>query len=61
VKWAGHVVSIGRGETYAGFGWGKLRKKDHLKDPGVDGEYYYNKSSGCGGMVWIELAQGRDR
>ena len=22
---------------YTGFGWGNLRKRDHLEDPGVDG------------------------
>jgi len=22
---------------YTGFGWGNLRKRDHLGDPGVDG------------------------
>jgi len=27
----------GRREVYAGFWWGNLRERDHLKDPGVDG------------------------
>ena len=27
----------GRGEVYTGFRWGKLRERDHLGDPGVDG------------------------
>jgi len=27
----------GRGEAYRGFWWGKLRERDHLEDPGVDG------------------------
>ena len=26
-----------RGKTYAWFGWGNLRERDHLGDPGVDG------------------------
>jgi hypothetical protein len=26
-----------RGEAYTGIWWGKLRKRDHLEDPGVDG------------------------
>jgi hypothetical protein len=27
----------GRGGTYTGFWWGKVRERDHLEDPGVDG------------------------
>jgi hypothetical protein len=27
----------GRGEKYAGFWFGNLRKLDHLEDPGVNG------------------------
>ena len=26
-----------RGEMYTGFWWGNLRERDHLGDPGVDG------------------------
>ena len=26
-----------RGEVYAGFWWGNLREREHLKEPGVDG------------------------
>jgi len=27
-----------RGEVYTGFWWGKLRQRDHLEDPGLDGK-----------------------
>jgi hypothetical protein len=26
------------GEAYTEFGWGNLRDRDHLEDPGVDGK-----------------------
>jgi len=29
--------TMGRGEGYTGFWWGKLRERNHLEDPGVDG------------------------
>ena len=28
----------GRAEVYTGFGWGNLRERNHLEDPGVDGK-----------------------
>jgi hypothetical protein len=37
MRWAGHVACMGRGEMYTGFWWANLRKRDHLKDPGIDG------------------------
>jgi len=37
MRWAGHVVDMGRGEAYTGFWCGNLRERDHLGDPGVDG------------------------
>jgi hypothetical protein len=37
MRWAGHVARMGRVEAYTRFWWGKLRERDHLGDPGVDG------------------------
>jgi hypothetical protein len=38
MRWAGHVVPTwGRGEVYTRSWWGKLRDRDHLEDPGIDG------------------------
>jgi hypothetical protein len=47
---------------YAGFWWGKLRERDHLGDPGLDGRIILK----CifrmwdGGMEWLDVAQDRD-
>jgi len=30
MRWAGHVVRMGRGEAYTGLWWGNLRERDHL-------------------------------
>jgi len=37
MRWMGHVAQMGRGEAYTGFWWGNLKERDHLEDPGVDG------------------------
>jgi len=33
----GGAYSTYGGEVYTGFWWGKLRERDNLEDPGVDG------------------------
>jgi len=37
INWVGHVEGTGGGDVYAGFWWWNLRERDHLEDPGVDG------------------------
>jgi hypothetical protein len=37
MRWAGHVVRMGRVYVYTGFWWGNLRERYHLGDPDVDG------------------------
>jgi hypothetical protein len=53
-----------REEAYTGFWWGNLRERDHLGDPGIDGEDNIKmdlQEVGCGVMDWIGLAQDWDR
>jgi len=39
-----HVARMGRGEVYADFWWGKLRERDHLEEPDVNGRII---------LIWI--------
>jgi hypothetical protein len=48
--------------VHTGFGWGNLRERDHLGDPGLDGRIILSGSSRNGmGHDWIDLAQDMDR
>jgi len=53
----------GRGETYTGFWWGNLRKRDHFGNPGVHGRiilrWIFRKWDGD--MDLIDLAQDKNR
>jgi hypothetical protein len=55
---------MGRGEAYAGFWWGKLRGRDHLGEPGVDGriilKLIFRKWDGktWTGLIWLRMGTG---
>ena len=36
MRWASHVVRMGRGEVYSVFEWGVPRERAHLENPGLD-------------------------
>ena len=37
MRWAGHVMRMGKRYAYTKFWWGNRRERDHLEDPGIDG------------------------
>jgi hypothetical protein len=61
---AGHAAWMGDTTAADIVCWGNLRKRDHLKDPGIDGKIILrgilNWNWGGGGMEWFDLAQNRD-
>jgi hypothetical protein len=48
MRWAGHVASTGNRKVCTGFWWGKMRERDNLEVPGVDGRINSDGSSGSG-------------
>ena len=62
--WAGRVALMGREEAYTGFWWKKLRKRDHLEDPGVDGriilKWIFRKwdVEAWTGSSWLKIGTG---
>ena len=64
MRWAGHIVRmgkrtgvymvlVGKTEGRRPLGWSRCRWEDNIK--------LNVQEVGCGGMVWMELAQDRDR
>jgi len=49
---------------YTGFGWGNLRKRDHLEDPRVDWRiiliWIFKKWDGVAwtGLIWLRIETG---
>jgi len=62
MKWAGHVTRIG--ERRGGFGWGNLRVRYHLGDPGVDGRVILRRIfrkwdvGVWTGSIWLRIGTG---
>jgi hypothetical protein len=64
MRWAGHVASMGKGRGVYRVLVGKPEGKRPLGRPRRRWEDNIKadlQEVGCGGMDWIELAQGRDR
>jgi hypothetical protein len=45
-----------RGESYTGLWWGNLRKRDNLKDPGVDGKIIFRWTV----SMWLRIGTGNE-
>jgi len=54
----------GQERRYTGFLWGDKIERDHLENPGVDGECYYNVCSktwdgeAWTGLIWLRIRTG---
>jgi hypothetical protein len=62
--WAGHAAPMGERRGIYRVLVGKLRERDHLEDPSLDGRINNmmdRQEMRCEGTGWIELAQDRDR
>jgi len=64
MRWVGYLVRMGREEVYTGFGWGNLKERDHLGDPGLDGRIilrwiFRNWDVGVWtGWSWVKIETG---
>jgi hypothetical protein len=64
MRWAWHVARIEGEQRYIeGFDGKKLRERNHLEDPDVDGRIILRWIfwKWMRGMDWIHLAQDKDR
>jgi len=64
MRWAGHVAPMGERRGIYRVLVGKLRERDHLEDPSLDGRIDNMmdlQQMRCEGMDWIEVAKDRDR
>jgi hypothetical protein len=63
-RWTGNVAGMGRGEAYTGFWWGILRKRDHLKNTGIDERiimrWIFRKwdVGTWTGSIWLRIGRG---
>jgi hypothetical protein len=63
MRWAGHVVREGERRCVYRVWWGNLMERDHLEDPGVDGNVILRWifRTWDDDMEWIDLAEDRYR
>jgi hypothetical protein len=62
MRWAGHVVRVGKGEANTGFWLGNLRARDNFENLNADGRIILKRifKKWDGSINWIDLAQDRD-